>query len=284
MKKLRINSNLKDVEMNQLIHDNNATLYNLQHTEIYNQYEQDRIKSLLKKYVNKLKNISEPIFLDFGSGTGNISHKLLKLGVSVVAADISENSLTILKENAENSNKLKTVHIKCNLEILFQKKYFDCIVIYSVLHHLPGYISDLKLISSLVKNGGFLIIDHEAAPAYWLNTSIYKKYSNKILQQIPTIQKVNDFIRKIFSYSYIIWKFQTSILRQSTPGPEGDIHVHKFDHINWSDIEESIKDNFQLVEKMDYLVCREKGTNPVIWKEFKNQCVDMRYSVFKKYR
>ena len=54
-KKFEVDSKLKFVERNQLIHDNNADYYNVIHNEIYNKYEQNRISDLLKRYVKKFK-------------------------------------------------------------------------------------------------------------------------------------------------------------------------------------------------------------------------------------
>ena len=44
---------------------------------------------------------------------------------------------------------------------------FDLITCYSVLHHLPDYITALEGLSVFLKKGGVIYIDHEASPFYW---------------------------------------------------------------------------------------------------------------------
>ncbi len=59
----------------------------------------------------------------------------------------------------------------------FENAQFDLITCYSVLHHLPDYISALQRLCGFLKKGGIIYLDHEASPNYW-------KTEPKMLQEI----------------------------------------------------------------------------------------------------
>jgi len=278
-----MNKKINYIEINRDIHDAQADEYDSHHLEIYNPTEQHRIQCLLKKTVHQIKKtVNSPIFLDYGCGTGNISMKLLKLGVEVVAADISSKSLEKLKHKSNNNPNLKIVHLKSSTNEVISTEFFDCVIIYSVLHHIPDYIDELKNIAQNIKAGGLLIIDHEASPHYWPPSTIYLEYKKKINQKLGFKKKWFSFINNLFDFRFLIWKIRTSIFQQSPPGREGDIHVHKYDHIEWDKIEKIFENSFSMEETVDYLICRETDDNPTLWENYNDKCVDMRYTIFRK--
>ena len=79
------------------VHDLEADFYEFLHKEIYNEVEQRRTVKVLEE-INRRINRKDKIALDFGAGTGNITNKLLNLGYSVHAVDISKNMCKILRE------------------------------------------------------------------------------------------------------------------------------------------------------------------------------------------
>jgi len=70
--------------------------YNQRHPEIHNPTEQRRLRLTL---ADALARIEAPnrSSLDFGSGTGNITGKLLAAGRDVCAADLSPGMLAMLR-------------------------------------------------------------------------------------------------------------------------------------------------------------------------------------------
>jgi ubiquinone/menaquinone biosynthesis C-methylase UbiE len=151
------------------VHRIEAQYYESLHPEVYTKKEQKRIIAQLKTIDDQI-NDNHKNALDVGAGTGNLTGKLLKMGYTVVATDISPEMCEILKEKyaAYLPNKLTVVNSPIE-ELIFAKGKFDLVTFYSVLHHLPDYVTGLKTVSAYLKKGGIIYIDHEASPFYWKN-------------------------------------------------------------------------------------------------------------------
>ena len=162
-------------EANINVHRIEAKYYDLIHPEVYGKFEQKRIDSILKKVDKFVKNNSKFIgkALDFGSGTGNLTGKLLAMGYEVTAVDISAEMCKILEIKFQNyikSNKLCIINSPIE-DVNFNRDSFDLITCYSVLHHLPNYIDAIRRLSCFLKDEGVMYIDHEISPFYWKNES-----------------------------------------------------------------------------------------------------------------
>ncbi|MCW3995561.1 MAG: class I SAM-dependent methyltransferase [Candidatus Bathyarchaeota archaeon] len=162
--------NFKDSihQANVVVHRSEAKYYEALHPEVYSKKEQKRITSILTAADKMVLNNGKKA-LDFGAGTGNLTGKLLTLGYSVTAIDISAEMCAILKvkfKTAIEAGKLQVINSPIEA-ISFARGEFDLIACYSVLHHLPDYIGTLEKLSGYLKEGGVLYIDHEASPFYW---------------------------------------------------------------------------------------------------------------------
>ncbi len=167
------------------IHKANIELYRLEakyyeyiHSGIYNRDEQERICSILR-VVDKLVEGKPKTALDFGAGTGNLTGKLLRMQYRVTAVDISREMCEILRMRYRNyleDERLRVVSSKIE-DATFDRKKFDLITCYSVLHHLPDYLAVIEKLSALLKKGGLMYLDHEASPFYWGQDT---KYSSRI--------------------------------------------------------------------------------------------------------
>ncbi|MEJ2243215.1 MAG: methyltransferase domain-containing protein [Candidatus Bathyarchaeota archaeon] len=98
---MSVDENLKENirKANISLHKYEANYYELIHPEIYNEPEQKRLISELKK-ANVLISSSPDnlrMALDFGAGTGNITGKLLRMGYNVTAVDLSLEMCNIQK-------------------------------------------------------------------------------------------------------------------------------------------------------------------------------------------
>jgi ubiquinone/menaquinone biosynthesis C-methylase UbiE len=157
-------------EANIEIHRFEAEHYELLHPEVYCREEQQRINSTLRMADSLIEN-NQRRALDFGAGTGNLTGKLLKMGYSVTAVDISPEMCAILKKRYAAYLKTRRFNvINSPLEdVSFEKAKFDLIACYSVLHHFPDYKSALWRLTGFLKKGGVMYIDHEASPFYWVN-------------------------------------------------------------------------------------------------------------------
>jgi len=151
------------------VHRSEAQYYELLHPEVYSKKEQKCITAKLKTIDRQIDN-NQKNALDVGAGTGNLTGKLLQMGYTVTATDISPEMCEILKEKyvAYLPNKLAVINSPIE-ELTFAKGKFDLITFYSVLHHLPDYANGLKTVSTYLKKGGIMYIDHEASPFYWKN-------------------------------------------------------------------------------------------------------------------
>ena len=151
------------------VHRQEAQYYELLHPEVYSKKEQKRITSKLAAVTAQI-SCNQKTALDVGAGTGNLTGKLLELGYSVTATDISPEMCSILKKKygAYLSNKLTVINSPIE-ELSFEQDSFDLISFYSVLHHLPDYVTALHTVCGYLRRGGVIYIAHEASPAYWQN-------------------------------------------------------------------------------------------------------------------
>lgn len=195
--RLSLNEGLKKriQEANVTLHSLEAQYYEIVHPEIYHKTEQQRLISTLKKIDRILdeSKIETKRALDFGAGTGNITGKLLNLGYHVTAIDISKEMCEIIKKKYKkylNSKKLKIINSPIE-DTNLNENEFDLIICYSVLHHLADYIGTLKKLSTSLKKGGIMYLDHEKSPSYW------KKESTKL----------GGLIKETFSISNVLLNF-----------------------------------------------------------------------------
>jgi 2-polyprenyl-3-methyl-5-hydroxy-6-metoxy-1,4-benzoquinol methylase len=155
-------------EANVEVHKSEADYYELLHPEVYSKREQKRINRMLKM-VDGLVTGNEHRTLDFGAGTGNLTGKLLRMGYSVTATDISAKMCAVLKNKFSGYLKTgKLVVLNSPVEdASFGEGEFDLITCYSVLHHLPDYVGAVRRLSVFLKKGGVMYLDHEPSPFYW---------------------------------------------------------------------------------------------------------------------
>jgi 2-polyprenyl-3-methyl-5-hydroxy-6-metoxy-1,4-benzoquinol methylase len=153
------------------VHRSEAKYYEALHPEVYSKKEQKRIASTLEEIDKKIQN-NQRNALDIGAGTGNLTGKLLAMGYHVIATDISPEMCEILRKKYRVylPNQLSVINSPIE-ELTFSQGKFDLITSYSVLHHLPNYVSVLKTIVAYLKVGGVIYIDHEASPTYWKRES-----------------------------------------------------------------------------------------------------------------
>ena len=156
-------------EANVSVHRLEAKYYELLHPEVYSRREQQRVWRQLHAVDKQIRN-NQKRALDVGAGTGNLTGKLLEMGYSVVATDISPEMCGILKKKYRKYLPDKLSVFNSPIEDLhFKQGEFDLVCAYSVLHHLPDYASALATLCGYVKQGGVVYIDHEASPSYWGN-------------------------------------------------------------------------------------------------------------------
>jgi len=136
---------LQDPTLKEKIHQANITVHHLEaqyyellHPEVYSKQEQKRTAFKLQE-IDKLVTENHKVALDVGAGTGNLTGKLLQMGYSVTAVDISQEMCAILKRKYLGYLKSNRLTVVCSPveELSFEEGKFDVVTCYSVLHHLP---------------------------------------------------------------------------------------------------------------------------------------------------
>jgi 2-polyprenyl-3-methyl-5-hydroxy-6-metoxy-1,4-benzoquinol methylase len=98
--------------------------------------------------------------LDYGSGPGYITHKLLDRGLSVTALDFSLRSCIKLRETVNAFPNFKGVHHVQDLPAPLPDSAFDLIICSEVVEHLPDswLTSTVTELHRLVKLGGHVLV------------------------------------------------------------------------------------------------------------------------------
>jgi ubiquinone/menaquinone biosynthesis C-methylase UbiE len=149
-------------------------------------------------YEELFQKILKPNFvvLEIASGTGEFTEVLLKSGAKVVASDISEQSLELLRIKYTDHSNLTT--IACDMEVLpFPDGIFDVVACAGGLSYGDNQLM-LSKIERLLKPGGFFVcvdsLNHN--PIYRINRYIHflrgdRSYST--LLRMPTIDLVRQY-------------------------------------------------------------------------------------------
>ena len=184
----------KILEENINVHRLEAPIYERIHAEIFNSSTQRELEhdlSLIRELLPP-----DPLALDIGCGTGNISLKLLDLGFKVTAIDISEEMLDILKKKVKHVPEAgSALCIVCSdVDSFFARlaqgksgelALYDCVIMHSVLHHLPNWSSIIESASEFISDGGLMYIAHEPTKRRKDSWGRMGRFLNK-LDSIPT--------------------------------------------------------------------------------------------------
>jgi ubiquinone/menaquinone biosynthesis C-methylase UbiE len=263
----------KLIQDNIEVHDKIYKEYDKRHAEIFNDIEQARLRSALKRAIELIGTGSEEnLVLDFGCGTGNLTNHLLQLGVNVIAADVSENFLSQLSTRYKGNSRIQTARLNGEDLSNFPDHHFDMVGTYSVLHHIPDYFAAIKELIRVTKPGGIIYIDHEVNEEYWNKSEAYQDFLKKAVTR-------TDWA-KYFKWS----NYYTKIVQLFNPRYqfEGDIHVFADDHIEWSKIIQLLSENnCEVLYKEDYLLYTSNYESD-IYHSFKDKCTDMAVLVARK--
>ena len=257
------------IKRNAELHDRIASVYDDIHSEIFNDVEQRRLSTTLRRALSYVQSTAaKPRAFDFGCGTGNLTRHLIEMGVDVVAGDVSQKCLQIVV----NKFGVKTFLLNGNDLSEIDSETFDFVACYSVLHHIPDYMKAIYELGRICKNGGIVYIDHEPTDEYWIFSEQYSRFRK-------CAEKIN--YRKFLHLSNYFNKFRRMINSRYTN--EGDIHVWPDDHVEWDHIINLFcKTSFRIVIDEKFLLCRANYRSDV-FEYFKNNIADTRAMAFKKF-
>lgn len=101
------------------------------------------------------RNGSVPEVLDLGAGEGSVTLPFLELGARVLAVDISNRQLDVLKSKCSRyGDKLETRCEDISAVLADTSRPFDVIAANSFLHHIPDYLDLIHSASRLLKPKG----------------------------------------------------------------------------------------------------------------------------------
>ncbi|MBV6493631.1 MAG: Ubiquinone/menaquinone biosynthesis C-methyltransferase UbiE [Turneriella sp.] len=154
---------------------------------------------LREPYVAYEKAIRENIFshhkvLEICAGTGMHTYALLQTGASVLASDISESSLKVLKNRLSFKNlKVKEADIE---SLPFADNNFDFVVCAGGLSYGNAKVVDAEILRVLKDGGGVIFVDSlNHNPIYRLNRWLHyrrNQRSKSTLVNMPTISRIKQ--------------------------------------------------------------------------------------------
>lgn len=267
---------ISDLEWNVKTHDKMAKKYERLHGEIYNDFEQSRLRDELGEAISNIKTGSDTRrVLDFGCGAGNLTRHLSSLGCEVLASDVSQGFLDLV---ASRSYPTKVETIKLNGSDLssIPDESVDMVATYSVLHHVPDYLGILKEFMRVLKRGGVAYIDHELSDKFWLKDQIYRDFELEMKKN--TKLELGKYFVPTNYYDWLIRRFVNHRYHR-----EGDIHVFENDHVEWSKVVDSLVEaGGRVVFERDYLLFR-RNYDVSIFNEYKDKTTDMHMLVVRKH-
>ena len=148
-------------EENRQVYAAEARTYDVLHPEVWNWYEQKRYDRLVKDSLTILDK-KNPVIVDVGAGTGNLTLKYLSAGCRLISVDISKQMLHELERKLRNDQKDQVQLIWGDIESALSKiSEFDGICFSSVLHHIYDYKDVIKTSLKKLNSGGFFFNIHD---------------------------------------------------------------------------------------------------------------------------
>lgn len=255
-------------EANLSVHKTEAFQYDLRHPEIWSKHEQTRLKRSLR-IIDRLITSKQKTALDFGAGTGNITDKLLDLGYCIWAIDISPEMCKVLADNHQTEIRNKQLNI-INApieEVDFKTQTFDIVACYSVIHHIPDYLSTIKKLAQLLKANGVMYLDHEASPAWWSAENSYKRRSLKKLVSLS-----DELLNKLYLTAHGVFPFFGTKLAANDYSL-ADYWTSTANHLDHEVIRRVFADlGFGYFERFDYHLYNSWLSNP-LFDVYRRVCV-----------
>jgi 2-polyprenyl-3-methyl-5-hydroxy-6-metoxy-1,4-benzoquinol methylase len=270
-----VDMNNPNLAWNIKTHNNIVLDYERIHGEIYNDIEQSRLRNELGEAIRCINTGCDKILaLDFGCGAGNLTKHLSSLGCDVLATDVAEGFLDLIKSRSYPTT-VKTMKLNgvdlCNIG----SNSVDFVASYSVLHHIQDYISIVSEFMRVLKSGGIVYIDHEQSEQFWTDDETYSAFLNEMKKFTPI--NISKYFRPRNYLDWLIRKFINPRYQR-----EGDIHVYHDDHIEWGKIIETIERlGGDVIISKSYLLFRRGYYHP-LYDQYREKTSDMHMLVVKK--
>jgi ubiquinone/menaquinone biosynthesis C-methylase UbiE len=270
-----IAKNTSELEWNVKTHNEMAKKYERIHGEIYNDHEQSRLENELSEAISAIKTVSQTkVALDFGCGAGNLTRHLSNLGCEVIASDISQGFLDLVASRTYQK-AVKTIQLNGVDLANIPDENVDMVATYSVLHHVPDYLSILEEFMRVLKPGGVLYIDHEPSEEFWTNNLVRRNFELEMKKRIPV-----NYAKYFVLANYFDWLIRRFI--NPRYHREGDIHVFEDDHVEWNKVVASlVAVGGQVLTAKNYLLFR-RNFDVSVYNAYKEKTTDMHVLVLRK--
>jgi len=235
--------NSRSFDFNKFVHENISSQYNKIHPEIFNEHESNRIDSVIMQIRHNLN--PDPICLDFGCCTGNITSHFLSNSLKSISVDISQSNINYVISKFSGSSYFSDAFAISEDYNELSSYTFDLIYIYSVLHHIPDYLAACEFLAQLLNPGAFLVIDHEKNSNYFSDLSRFRDLYN----DLDSSSYFPRFYRKL-TFRNILHRL-SGIFIDPRFQIDGDIHVWPDDHIDAHAIIKSLS-FMELVDHKSY--------------------------------
>lgn len=265
---------------NRRAHDAVGAGYDVGHPEIFNAVEQERLAAAIARAVALAGHAALPVrALDVGCGTGNLTAHLLRAGARVTSADLSSRFLAIVRERFEGKGLEGTQQLNGTDLRPLPDNAFALVATYSVLHHVPDYLSLVREMARVAAPGGIVMIDHERSEASWTSPDLQAFLREAVVWPARRwwywLQPSRYWKRL---RPHLEWR------RWGNPRwmPEGDIHIWHDDHIEWAKVERVLAESgCEVVERDAYLLF-EPRYQRAVWERWKTRTSDMQLLIARK--
>lgn len=255
------------------LHEKIARSYDQRHAEIYNAIEQQRLSESLANATGQIKS-GGLRSMDYGCGAGNLTHHLIRLGHTVTAADVTP-SFTQITSSFDPARITPFVLNGADMHEV-ESGSFDFIATYSVLHHIPDYITAIKEMIRVTKSGGIIYLDHEASPEHWNPSPALSEFRSKTTVR----NSIGHYVLCLLSPKW--WMKRARKTWNPRYAEEGDIHVWPDDHIEWDAIRTLFTtEGVEILRDESYLLF-QPHYDVNLWQEYRDRCTDMHIIVGRK--
>ncbi|MDR1689127.1 MAG: class I SAM-dependent methyltransferase [Clostridiales bacterium] len=154
------------------------------------------------------KITGDGIFLDLGCGDGSITVPAARNGTNIIAADISNTMITLLKQKAAYNNISLNNVILCRmnaLRIMLPDNFIDSVVSNGVLHLISNPEKVIQEIHRVLKSGGCFVF-RDDVPGKTVDmpfdNDIYNKIVNEIFSLYWKTLKEHDIYPKKYNWNF----------------------------------------------------------------------------------
>lgn len=149
--------------------------------------------------------VKDGILLDIGCGDGVYTVPCAKLGMKIIAGDISNKMLSILKEKAEINNVSLDKVVLCRmnaLDIPIKDESVDCVIANSMLHLISNPEKVVDEIRRVLKKGGAFLCFDDAPGKNTHNNTDYSDTTGELYCRYWEYLQKNGINEKKYRWSF----------------------------------------------------------------------------------